>query len=286
MGGALALALSKKKYPVAAIISRAKKSAGKLAGEIGLNSKAFSLSQINSAPDSELIFITTPDNEIAAIAEKLAGTKPAQANLPVVLHTSGSLSSDVLKPLRELGCAVGSMHPLASVSEARLGIKRFKNAYFCVEGDPKARKIAGRIVKDLGGKAFSLETKYKPLYHAAAVMTSGHTTALFATAVELLSKCGLAAEKAQAVLFPLLMGTAENLSRQTPSAALTGSFARADVGAFERHLKALVENAGADSLETYLLLGKISLKLVEEQGADKSEIKALRKKIDQKLNRK
>ncbi len=277
------MALSRKKYPVAAVISRAKKSAEKLAGEIGLNAKAFSVSQINSAPDSDLILITTPDNDIAAVAEKLTGTKTAKANLPVVLHTSGSLSSDVLKPLWELGCAVGSMHPLASVSEARLGIKRFKGAYFCVEGDPKARQAAGRIIKDLGGKAFSLETKYKPLYHAAAVMTSGHMTALFATAVELLTKCGLAAEKAQAVLFPLLKGTVENLSRQAPSAALTGSFGRADAGAFERHLKALVENTDADSLETYLLLGKISLKLAEEQGADKEQIKILRRRIELKL---
>jgi predicted short-subunit dehydrogenase-like oxidoreductase (DUF2520 family) len=117
-------------------------------------------------------------------------------------------------------------------------------------------------------------------------MTSGHTTALFATAVEILTRCGLTAEKAKAVLFPLLEGTVKNLGGQSPAAALTGTFARADTGAFERHIKLLAENADADASQVYLLLGKISLKLAEEQGADKDDIKVLRKKIGQKMNRK
>ena len=283
MGGALAIALSRKKYPVTAVVSRSKKSALQIAGNTGAGS--FVVSRLNAVPPSDLIFITTPDSEIAAVAEKLAKTSTVK-NKPTILHTSGSLSSEVLKPLRDIGCATGSMHPLASISEAKLGPKRFKGAYFCIEGDAKAQRVAKQIVKDLGGKAFSLETKYKPLYHAAAVMTSGHTTALFATAVEILTRCGLTAEKAKAVLFPLLEGTVKNLGGQSPAAALTGTFARADTGAFERHIKLLAENADADASQVYLLLGKISLKLAEEQGADKDDIKVLRKKIGQKMNRK
>jgi predicted short-subunit dehydrogenase-like oxidoreductase (DUF2520 family) len=283
MGGALALALVRRKYPVSAIVSLSKKSARKLAGEISSAPPALGISQLNSLPLPEVILITTPDSEIAAAGEKLANIKTVKINKPVVLHTSGSLSSEILLPLKEIGCAVGSMHPLASISEPRAGIKRFANSYFCVEGDPKARQAANEIVRDLGGRSFSLETKYKPLYHAAAVMTSGHTTALFSTAVDILTGCGLSAEKAKAVLLPLLTGTAQNLKKQTPAQALTGTFARADVGAFERHIKLLAENADADSIEIYLLLGKISLKLAEEQGADKNRIKILRRKIQRKL---
>jgi len=279
------LALARKKYPVGMIVSRSKKSARNLAGEISPAPKALGIAQLNSLSLPDVILITTPDSEIAAAGEKLAKIKTVKINKPVVLHTSGSLSSDILAPLRELGCTVGSMHPLASISDVRTGIKRFTNAYFCVEGDRRAQQIAKQIVKDLGGRSFSLETKYKPLYHAAAVMTSGHTTALFAAAVNILAQCGLSEEKAKAVLLPLLAGTAENLEKQTPAQALTGTFARADVGAFERHIKLLAENADADSIEIYLLLGKISLKLAEEQGADKERIKILKQKIASCQNR-
>jgi len=279
MGGALALALSRKGYPVTAIVSRTKQSARELGWKISASPKILAVSQIGSLPETGLILITTPDSEIAGAAEKLAKVKTIKAARPVVLHTSGSLSSEILSPLKSIGCAAGSLHPLASISKPELGRKRFRNAYFCIEGEKSAQKIARRIVRDLSGKAFSLEAKYKPLYHAAAVMTSGHATALFSIAVELLMKCGLSGAKAKAVLLPLLQGTAENLVRQTPAEALTGTFARADVEAFERHIELLSEYAGRDAINIYLDLAKISLKLAEEQGADKKRVGAIRKRI-------
>jgi predicted short-subunit dehydrogenase-like oxidoreductase (DUF2520 family) len=241
------------------------------------------ISRAGALPECDLILLTTPDNEIAAVAAKLAKIKTVISSKPVVLHTSGSLSSEVLSPLKEAGCAVGSMHPLASISDAGLGIKRFAKAYFCVEGDKKAQQMSRQLISDLKGKAFSVKTEFKPLYHAAAVITSGHTTALFAMAIDLLAKCGLSRSTAKDVLLPLLKGTAENLTRQTPAQALTGTFARVDNEAFERHLRSLAENAGRDVTEIYLMLGKISLKLAEEQGADKDRIKILRQKISRKL---
>src|SRR5437868_10489920 len=39
----------------------------------------------------------------------------------IALHTSGALSSDALAPLSAAGFAVGSLHPLVSVSDARAG---------------------------------------------------------------------------------------------------------------------------------------------------------------------
>jgi predicted short-subunit dehydrogenase-like oxidoreductase (DUF2520 family) len=280
MGGALAIALSRSGYRVAAIASRSPKSARALADKLGGGTQVFALTKL---PETELVLIATPDDQIAATAEKLAKVRAVKNAKPVVLHMSGSLSSDVLAPLAAIGCAVGSMHPLASVSTPEIGVKRFRGAYFCIEGEKRAQQTARAIVGLLKGKSFSIDTRFKPLYHAAAVMTSGHTTALFSVAVELLAKCGLPQAKARAVLFPLLLGTAENLRKQSPAEALTGTFARADVEAFERHLKLLGENADGDQREIYLLLAKISLRLAQEQGADPTRIKILRQKITRKL---
>lgn len=274
MGGALALALSRKKYPISAVVSRSKKSAQKVASLVSPDVDVYGLSKL---PVADVVLITTPDSEIATVAEKLSKVKSLVSNKPVVLHTSGSLSSEILSPLKDAGCGTGSMHPLASVSEPRVGVTRFAGAYFCVEGDARAQRVAKQIVKDLRGREFSIETKFKPLYHAAAVMTSGHTTALFSTAVETLSKCGVSREQAQKILLPLLVGTVENLFTQAPAQALTGTFARADVAAFERHIGALAEDAEAKDI--YLMLGKISLELAEKNGANKEQVKILQQKM-------
>ena len=51
---------------------------------------------------------------------------------------SGGTSSDALAPLRECGFYIGSMHPLASISEPLSGAENLRSAFYCLEGDRKA----------------------------------------------------------------------------------------------------------------------------------------------------
>lgn len=140
-------------------------------------------------------------------------------------------------------------------------------------------KIGETIATDLGGRPFSIDTKFKTLYHAAAVTACGHLVALFDSAVEMMTKCGLSPEQAKDILMPLVMSTVQNLSEQSTSAALTGTFARADIETFTRHLTALNENVSDDLLETYLLLGERSLELAAKQGVSAERIDKLRAKV-------
>jgi predicted short-subunit dehydrogenase-like oxidoreductase (DUF2520 family) len=117
------------------------------------------------------------------------------------------------------------------------------------------------------------------LYHASAVTACGHLVALIDAAIEMLTKCGLDEKSAQQTLLPLIKSTVENLETQTPAEALTGTFARADVATFEKHLDALGENVSQELLEIYLQLGARSLHLAEKQGADAEGLKAIGKKI-------
>ncbi len=225
---------------------------------------------------SDIIFITTQDFEIKKASESLAENLKKKS---FVFHTSGSLSSKILQNLKEKGCKVGSIHPLISVSDAVLGAERFKDAYFCVEGGDEAVKIAKEIVKNLGGKFFSIETRYKPLYHASAVTACGHLVALIDMAIEILTKCGLAAKDAQEILLPLIKSTIENLSEQTTAEALTGTFARADVETLEKHIEVLRENVSAEALDVYLQLGNRSAHLAERQGISAEKLERMREKI-------
>ncbi len=273
LGGALALALAEKGFEVENLVTRHRDDAREISRKT--NAKILSFDE-TAAVSSDVVFITTRDTEIEAVAENLAGKIK---NKPTVFHTSGSLSSEILRKLKEAGCATGSLHPLVSVSDANLGKERFKGAFFCIEGEVEAVKIAEKIVEKLEGKAFSIETKYKALYHASAVMSSGHLTALVDLAIETLSRCGLNESEAQRVLLPLIESSVENLNTQTPAEALTGTFARADVGTFRRHLETLRENVSSEVLETYLQLGARSAHLAQEQNASREDIETIRREI-------
>lgn len=275
LGGALAVALARKGYQIENLVSRNKFNAKKIAGIISQSPQILNPQEFEKI-NSEIIIISTQDYEIENVAVNLA---QKLKNQPIVFHTSGSLSSEILKKLAEKGCYIGSIHPLVSISDAVLGANRFSGGYFCLEGDEEAIKIGNKIVADLDGKPFSIKTENKTLYHASAVTACGHLVALIDVAVEMLTKCGLDEKQSKEVLLPLIESTVENLKNQELSQALTGTFARADVKIFEKHLESLKQNVSDEALEVYLQLGGRSVHLAEEQGTDKVKIKDLRNKI-------
>lgn len=275
MGGALALALSQSGYQIDYLVFRNRNAVASLAKQLSPTTKLARLDEI-AAISSDIVLITSGDNEIENIAREIIDRIESGT---IVLHTSGSLASDVLSPLRRTGAKIGSLHPLVSVSDPIMGSERFSGSFFCSEGDVEAVAAAGSIVESLGGRSFSIETRFKPLYHASAVMASGNVVALFDAAIEMLSRCGLEKEEASAVLFPLIRSTIENLEAQTPADALTGPFARADVTALERHLASFNGEVGEHLREIYLLLAERSLDLAERRGTDAEKVELLRSRI-------
>jgi predicted short-subunit dehydrogenase-like oxidoreductase (DUF2520 family) len=274
-GGALALALAKKEYRIENLIARDAKGAGRIAELIGSGPAVYPAGEF-SGIRSAIVFITTQDTGIAEVSKGLAA---ALKHGPFVFHTSGSLSSEILIDLKAMGCRTGSIHPLVSISDAEMGSARFGGAYFCVEGGPEAVAEAERIVSDLGGKFFTIESRFKTLYHASAVTAAGHLTALLDASFEIMTKCGLDAGEAKNILLPLVKSTVENLEVQSPSEALTGTFARADAATFERHLDALKANVSEEILEIYLQLALRSLHLAERQGVNAGRVEDLRDKV-------
>lgn len=268
VGGALAVSLPPDRYRVVEIITRGK------APSIDLNAKVSSLDGLSeTSPD--IVFITTQDFEIKHASRILAG----KIKNAVVFHTSGSYPSSILSELTKSNCKIGSIHPLVSISKPELGPERFRGSFFCVEGDAEAVDLGKEIVADLGGRSFSIDTKFKTLYHASAVTACGHLVALFDAAVEMMAKCGLSEPDAHDILLPLVSSTVQNLEQQDTAAALTGTFARADTETFTRHLTALNEIADQDLLEIYLLLGERSLELAAKQGVSAERIEKLRSKV-------
>lgn len=265
LGTALASALSQKGYQVEAVVARRMAHARKAASFLGTTTHALSAQQLARLPGSKIILITTPDDEILNTARVLAD-RYVTARGQTVLHTSGALSaSEVLAPLAAAGFSTGSIHPLVSVSDPASGADQLEGAFYCIEGDAVAIRAAKALVKDLEGHAFQIAAKDKPLYHAAAVMTAGHVTALVALATDLLVQCGLNEKTARRVLLPLLESTVANIASAKPAEALTGTFARGDLATVKRHLAALSSKGSAEATAAYKLLGRYSLQLAKKK---------------------
>jgi predicted short-subunit dehydrogenase-like oxidoreductase (DUF2520 family) len=264
LGSALAIALDYKHYPIESMVAKRLQSAQRAAALLDCRPTALAARQLGKLPAVDLILIATPDDQIANVVGELLRLEIDWFRKTIVLHTSGALSSDILAPLREKGLNSGSLHPLVSVSEPAAGAVSLRGAFWCVEGDARATRVAKTLVRDLEGKSFSVRAAEKALYHAAAVMASGNVTALFDVALEMMVKCGLTRKNARLVLQPLIASTIQNLETRDPVDALTGTFSRGDLETVKRHLEALETNKLEDALELYRLLGKRSLKLTKK----------------------
>lgn len=261
LGTTLAVALSRRGYPIRSIVSRRAQSARKAAKLLDGNPQVLAANKLQFLLPADVFLITTPDDQIAAVAAELSSLETNPKRKQTALHTSGALSSEVLAPLGRKGWNTGSIHPLISVSDSRNGATPLQGAFWSVEGDKGALSLGKAIVRDLEGQSFSIRSEDKPLYHAAAVMTAGNVVALFDVALEMLGQCGLSRKTARSILFPLIVSTVHSLKTKDPADALTGSFSRGDVETVKSHIAALKSNKLSDALDLYRLLGKRSLKL-------------------------
>ena len=275
LGGALAIALARAGFELDLLVHRGESTMELISAHLPPGVRWAKWSNALPTFESDIVLIATADPDIRFVASQLAGRLRDEA---IVLHTSGSLSSDALSDVGGAGFSTGSIHPLVSVSDPLSGAGNFSDAFFCVEGDETAMAAAGSIAKSLNGRPFSIEPAHKPLYHAAAVMASGHMVALVDSAIEMLSKCGVQNETAKEILLPLVATTVNNLASQSPQDALTGSFARADVEAVQRHLAAIRQDMPDAILDLYLLLGERSLRLAANRG-NASDVEKVRELI-------
>src|ERR1043166_965019 len=272
LGTAFGIALAKAGYPIGLAVAWHKRSAARAANLINDTTEAASIKQViegrvPSLLDVDLLLIATPDDAIQEAARHLAARfdngagRPDVASNKVALHTSGALTADELRPLREKGFATGSIHPLISISDAAGGAAWLHRAFFTVEGGAQAVRVARQAVSDLGGNSFRISARDKPLYHAAALMASPNLTALFDIALEMLTRCGLSKTRARHVLLPLVQSTLDNLKKHSPAKALTGPLKRGDVATIRKHLTAIGAAGMQDALAVYIALARHSMSL-------------------------
>jgi len=210
-----------------------------------------------------VVILAVTDDRIHEVAQRLWDAR-AVGVAHTVLHCSGVLGQEALAPLVPSRAALGSLHPLQTISEPAVAPDRFKGAWAAVEGSAAAMERAEDLARRVGLKPFRITAKAKALYHAGAVFASNYLVVVEAVAQRLLRHAGLSDDDAWAALSPLVRGTVTNVLAADPRAALTGPVARGDTETILRHLDVLT----VDDARLYQALGRAALELARKRGMD------------------
>jgi len=213
-----------------------------------------------------ILLLAIPDDALGEVVQGLASQVLASQARPggvggAVLHLSGALGLDPLRPLAELGFDVGSLHPMESVPPGPIRADRFEGTSFAISGDQGGLHAARLLVRALGGHPLSVPSGERPRYHAAAVLASNYLVTLLHRAGELLREAGIPGEEADRALLHLARGTIERVGELGTEGAMTGPLVRGDAETIGLHLRAL----DYQTRLLYALLGQHSLEVFGER---------------------
>lgn len=266
-----------------------------------------------------LFALCVPDSALPTVASDLAAALSRRAAVaplpgcepdgepdrgPVVLHTSGAGSVDLLAPCAAVGARTLVFHPLQTFSEPGTGSGRFAGCAVAVTpgdrqdvpppaaaaggtgagstetadrseaglsaagrgGDPaSAQEVGYSLARALGARPFLLADGSRTLYHAAACMASNYLVTLQSYAERLFIEAGMPTDEALSLFMPLVRAAVDNLAEQGAVAALTGPLSRGDAETIAGHLDVLAGQAPAVEA-VYRSLGMATLDLVRAAG--------------------
>jgi predicted short-subunit dehydrogenase-like oxidoreductase (DUF2520 family) len=259
LGSTLAVELKRAGYRVREVVSRNTSASQRKARQLARRTGSRATTAKNARLDADVVWFCVPDREISDAARELAAA--TQWKGKTAFHSSGALLSDELNALRRVGAAVASVHPMMTF--VRGAIPSLKDVPFAVEGDVAAVRVARRIAKDLGGRAFTIRKQNKVAYHAWGTFASPLLVAALVTAEKVARQAGLSAAEARRNMLPIVRQTVENYARLGPAGAFSGPIVRGDVAIVRAHLQMLKKVPGAK--EVYATLARLALRHLPTQ---------------------
>lgn len=194
--------------------------------------------------ESDVIFITVPDDTISSVFSQLKGRGISGKT---ICHCSGAMTAnEAFGELSSLGAYGCSIHPLFPVSSRYESYKELKDAFFCLEGDTEAVETWKELFTGFGNPVRVISGDTKKEYHAACAISSNLVCALAAESIGLMEKCGFSEEEALAALSPLAVANIKKVFSAGPVNALTGPVERCDISTVKKHLDCLPEGPGKE----------------------------------------
>lgn len=233
MGSALAESLSLQGYPIHAIAGRGE--ACPKARALAQRVHARIVSAQALAETCSLIFIATPDDAIAPLADTIEWSAGS-----AVVHLSGATDVQALQAAQHCQAHIGGFHPLQSISQAAGTATTFQHCTITIEAEHEAlSKDLATLAHALGSHVNILPPNTRMRYHAAANHASALLVALMTDMARLWESWGSSEKDMMDALLPLMQNTLSAARERGVTQALTGPLARGDVGTLEGHLAAL-----------------------------------------------
>jgi predicted short-subunit dehydrogenase-like oxidoreductase (DUF2520 family) len=265
----LAWGMAQSGQRVVAASSRSPASAAQLAARIaGCRALADAQDVVDAC---DLIFVTVPDDAIAAVAADLEWRRNSAA-----IHCSGATEVAALASAARAGAQSGGFHPLQLFADPEVALAGLPGCTIAIEAEAPLLSQLERLAQALRCRTIRLPPGCRARYHAAAHYAAGFVIALLNEAVGLWQSFGIEREDTIRALLPLLRGTAASVERSGLAQGLAGTFSRGDIGTLQRHLAELA-CAGPDALRLYCELALRSIPLgLERGGYDEERAEAMR----------
>lgn len=192
---------------------------------------------------AELVIVAVNDDSIAQVVTQIVDEDQ------LVVHTSGSVSIDVLKKFRRSGV----LYPLQTFSAKRK--IHWKGIPFFIEAQTKNdEKLLQELAKQISGQFHHTNSEERMRMHVAAVFVSNFVNHMFVQAKDLINL----QDMDFSVFEPLIGETVDKVFEMDPEDAQTGPAVRNDQKTLQKHLDTL-ENF-PDKQALYQMMSEYILK--------------------------
>lgn len=221
--------------------------------------------------DANTVIVAVRDEQIDdALAELVDATSPSGrrrlASGTVVVHTSGGAEPEMLSRLSSMGLGGGTFHPLVPFANPEHAPELLRKGWIGIDGDDSARATSRRLAGHLGARTLDIPPGMKPIYHAAAVISSNFPVVLEAVAARLMTDVGIPDNSARQAVHSLIEAAISNTAGARAEDVLTGPVVRGDADTVHRHLQALRHDPDARAL--YRRLSFAALEIAARRGVD------------------
>ncbi len=176
---------------------------------------------------SDVFILAVSDGAIAETAEKLSKKIDNQ----LVVHTSGSIASTVLKPFFQ---NYGVFYPLQSFSLNSQ--PNFEEIPIFIHATPQYQTdFLENLAKKISPRVFFISDEDRMTLHIAAVFVNNFTNQMFKIGAEIVGKQNLPFD----ILLPLIEETVKKIRHNRPTDVQTGPARRGDDVTIEKHLSFL-----------------------------------------------
>lgn len=229
-GTSLAHALADAGVPLREVVVRRKRG--------GSSARLPLVSWKNAELDARILWLCVPDAAIAPVAAQVAARRSLREQ--IVVHSSGALTVEALRAVKNAGAGTASVHPVMSFP-ARTAVP-LRGVYFGVEAGTAARRVLNPLIRRFGGKPFALASRNKALYHAAGTLASPLLVSALAATISTARLAGLKPPYDSALVGALAEATLRNVFARGPAQSFSGPFARGDISTINLHLQALARH--------------------------------------------